>query len=114
MNWESIIMPTIAVALAALAGYGWLRDLRAKFEASTAETSRRFVESEADRKDLRIRLDGLDRETVRRGDLAAVKSEIIERIKDVEHALRGSQATAIGEMRDMVKSLLERALGGRS
>lgn len=113
MNWESLIGPLIVVALALLGGYGWMRDLRAKFEASSAENGRRFTESETDRRELRKRLEELDRECVKGGRLTEVKAEIIDRIKEVEHALRGSQTTAIGEMRDMMKSLLERALGAR-
>ena len=104
-----MIGPAAMIGLAMLGGYGWLRDLRAKSEAFSAETGRRFGESEADRKDLRIKLDLLERDSVRRGEMKELKTEIIERVKEAEHTIRGGQAVTIGEMRDMVKALLERA-----
>ena len=114
MNWESLAGPGVALGLASLAGYGAYVRLATRFEGQKSESDRRFKEGEDDRKDLRLRLETIDREAVRRTDMAAMKTEIIERVKDVEHTFRNEQAKSVAALGDMFRALLDRALEKRA
>lgn len=114
MNWESLLAPGVGLVLAGLGGYGGYVRLSTRFDGHRTESDRRFKDSEDDRKDLRLRIESVDREAVRKADLATVKTEIIDRVKEVEHTFRNEQAKSVGELREMFGKLLDRALGARS
>lgn len=61
--------------------------------------------------DLELRI---ERECVKKNDLNEVKDQIIERVKEVEHTFRNEQAKAIGAMSEMLRQMLDRAMGARA
>lgn len=114
MNWESLLGPGLGLFLAGLGGYGAYVRLSTRFDGHKSESDRRFGEGESDRKDLRLRLEAIDRDAVRKADLAVVKTEIIERVKEAEHNFRNDQAKAIGETNGLLRTLLGKMVESRS
>ena len=101
----------VMLAIAAIGGLGGYFTLRATVQAESRENARRFDESEKDRKELRSRIETVDRESVKREDFNRFDDKIGLRFKDLEHAIGNAALKTEAAVKNVLRDLLP---GGRS
>ena len=106
MNWEAFVGSGVALGLAVLGQWISAVKLGTRLDVEGREKDRRLNDSEADRKELRKRIDEIGAEAVKRGDFERFDDKVAARFDKIEHAVNNGALKSAQVVKDALRDML--------